>query len=108
MLRWLLESPRCLEAALDQGNTDKESLLAYQSLTYRSTGTCATTCTPGATHIKQMLQALDDLPVNYGITGKGNDSEPGPLREQCEAGVVGLKLHEDWGTTPAAIDSCLT
>jgi urease len=73
-----------------------------------STGTNATTCTPGATHIRQMLQACDELPLNFGITGKGNDSEPGPLREQCEAGVVGLKLHEDWGTTPAAIDTCLT
>lgn len=73
-----------------------------------STGTNATTCTPGATHIRQMLQACDALPVNIGITGKGNDSDPKALREQCEAGVVGLKLHEDWGTTPSAIDSCLT
>ncbi|KAF8474265.1 urease [Kalaharituber pfeilii] len=73
-----------------------------------STGTNATTCTPSATYIRQMLQAVDSLPLNVGITGKGNDSFPGPLREQCEAGVVGLKLHEDWGTTPAAIDACLT
>lgn len=73
-----------------------------------STGTNATTCTPGATQIRQMLQALDALPLNFGITGKGNDSEPGPLREQAEAGVCGLKLHEDWGTTPAAIDACLS
>lgn len=73
-----------------------------------STGTNATTCTPGANHIKQMLQACDALPVNYGITGKGNDSDKKPLQEQAEAGVVGLKLHEDWGTTPAAIDSCLS
>jgi len=73
-----------------------------------STGTNATTCTPGATHIRQMLQAIDELPLNFGITGKGNDSEKGPLQEQCAAGVVGLKLHEDWGTTPAAIDSCLS
>lgn len=73
-----------------------------------STGTCATTCTPGETHIRQMLQACDELPLNFGITGKGNDSEQGPLKEQCEAGVVGLKLHEDWGTTPAAIDACLS
>lgn len=72
-----------------------------------STGTNATTCTPGATHIRQMLQAVDALPLNFGLTGKGNDSEPGPLREQAEAGVCGLKLHEDWGTTPAAIDACL-
>jgi urease len=55
-----------------------------------------------------MLQACDELPLNFGLTGKGNDSEPGPLREQCEAGAAGLKLHEDWGTTPAAIDTCLT
>lgn len=54
-----------------------------------------------------MLQAIDGLPVNYGITGKGNDSKPEGLREQCEAGVAGLKLHEDWGTTPAVIDNCL-
>jgi urease len=73
-----------------------------------STGTNATTCTPGKTHIRQMLQALDELPVNYGITGKGNDSETRPLQQQAEAGVCGLKLHEDWGTTPAAIDACLT
>lgn len=55
-----------------------------------------------------MLQAIDELPVNYGITGKGNDSELRPLQQQAEAGVCGLKLHEDWGTTPAAIDACLT
>lgn len=58
--------------------------------------------------MRQMLQAVDSLPLNYGITGKGNDSDPKALREQCEAGAVGLKLHEDWGTTPAAIDACLS
>ncbi|KAF2139983.1 uncharacterized protein K452DRAFT_274615 [Aplosporella prunicola CBS 121167] len=73
-----------------------------------STGTNATTCTPGKTHIRQMLQAVDHLPLNFGITGKGNDAEMKPLREQCEAGAVGLKLHEDWGSTPAAIDACLS
>ncbi|CAI9629424.1 urease [Alternaria burnsii] len=73
-----------------------------------STGSNATTCTPGKTHIRQMLQAIDDLPLNYGITGKGNDSELRPLQQQAEAGVCGLKLHEDWGSTPAAIDACLT
>jgi urease len=73
-----------------------------------STGTNATTCTPGKNHIRQMLQACDELPVNFGITGKGNDSEKKPLQEQVEAGVVGLKLHEDWGSTPAAIDACLS
>jgi urease len=54
-----------------------------------------------------MLQAIDTLPLNYGITGKGNDSEKRPLQQMCDAGVVGLKLHEDWGTTPAAIDTTL-
>ncbi|KAF2839366.1 urease [Patellaria atrata CBS 101060] len=73
-----------------------------------STGTNATTCTPGTNHIRQMLQALDNLPLNFGITGKGNDNEKRPLEEQIEAGAVGLKLHEDWGTTPAAIDACLS
>lgn len=73
-----------------------------------STGTNATTCTPSATYIRQMLQAIDPIPMNYGITGKGNDASPEGLREQVEAGVVGLKLHEDWGTTPAAIDTCLS
>lgn len=73
-----------------------------------TTSTNATTCTPSSTLIRQMLQACDTLPLNYGITGKGNDAEPEPLREQVRAGVCGLKLHEDWGTTPAAIDSCLT
>ena len=73
-----------------------------------STGTNATTCTPGANLIKNMLQSCDELPLNFGITGKGNDSEKKPLQEQCDAGAVGLKLHEDWGTTPAAIDSCLS
>lgn len=73
-----------------------------------SAGTSATTCTPGKWHVEQMLKAVDGLPINYGITGKGNDSGPESLREQCEAGACGLKLHEDWGTTPAAIDTCLS
>ena len=73
-----------------------------------SAGTSATTCTPGKEHIKQMLQACDELPINFGITGKGNDSSPRALQEQCIAGVAGLKLHEDWGTTPSAIDTCLS
>ncbi|KAI2776647.1 urease [Daldinia loculata] len=73
-----------------------------------SAGTNATTCTPGANYMRQMLQACDQLPLNIGITGKGNDSDPGALREQVLAGACGLKLHEDWGTTPAAIDSCLS
>ena len=73
-----------------------------------SAGTSATTCTPGKWHMKNMLKAVDSIPINYGITGKGNDSSPVSLREQCEAGACGLKLHEDWGTTPAAIDTCLS
>ncbi|KAI4290286.1 MAG: hypothetical protein L6R35_000449 [Caloplaca aegaea] len=72
-----------------------------------STATNATTCTPGQSHIRQMLQACDELPVNVGITGKGNDSDMKGLREQCTAGAAGLKLHEDWGSHPAAIDACL-
>ncbi|KAL8934062.1 MAG: hypothetical protein Q9216_006090 [Gyalolechia sp. 2 TL-2023] len=72
-----------------------------------STATNATTCTPGQTHLRQMLQACDELPVNIGITGKGNDSDLKGLREQCMAGAAGLKLHEDWGCHPAAIDACL-
>lgn len=73
-----------------------------------STATNATTCTPGKTHLRQMLQACDELPVNSGITGKGNDSSPRALQEQCIAGAAGLKLHEDWGSTPTAIDTCLS
>ncbi|MCJ1483685.1 Urease [Schaereria dolodes] len=73
-----------------------------------STGTNATTCTPGKEHLRRMLQACDSLPVNFGITGKGNDSSSRALQEQCIAGAAGLKLHEDWGTTPAAIDTCLS
>ena len=73
-----------------------------------STGTNATTCTPGKAHLRQMLQACDELPVNFGVTGKGNDSNPRALQEQCVAGAAGLKLHEDWGTTPEAIDTCLS
>ncbi len=73
-----------------------------------ATGTNATTVTPGPWHIARMLQAADAFPMNIGFTGKGNASLPDPLIEQIEAGVIGLKLHEDWGTTPAAIDNCLT
>ena len=70
-------------------------------------GTSATTCTPGPWYIGRMYQALEDLPLNFGLLGKGNASLPLPLAEQVEAGVMGMKLHEDWGTTPAAIDNCL-
>jgi urease subunit alpha len=71
-------------------------------------GTNATTCTPGPWHLHSMLLAADGLPMNLGFLGKGNVSLPLPLVEQIEAGAIGLKLHEDWGTTPAAIDNCLT
>ena len=73
-----------------------------------SHGTFATTCTPGPWHIKRMLQAADGYPINLGFLGKGNASRKEPLREQIAAGALGLKLHEDWGTTPAAIDACLS
>jgi len=72
-----------------------------------ATGTNATTCTPGEWHIARMIEASDAFPVNLGFSGKGNASEPGPLIDQINAGACALKLHEDWGTTPAAIDCCL-
>ena len=71
-------------------------------------GTCATTCTPSSNHMKLMMQATDHLPLNFGFTGKGNCSSEEPLKQILDAGAVGLKLHEDWGTTPAAIDTCLS
>ena len=72
-----------------------------------ATGTNATTCTPGPWNIAKMMQATQDMPMNFGFLGKGNASLPKALEEQIEAGVCGLKLHEDWGTTPASIDNCL-
>ncbi|HSW09077.1 urease subunit alpha [Aquabacterium sp.] len=72
-----------------------------------ATGTLATTCTPGPTNLRLMLQAADAFPMNLGFLGKGNASRPEALQQQVEAGAIGLKLHEDWGTTPAAIDTCL-
>jgi urease subunit alpha len=72
-----------------------------------ATGTFATTCTPGPWNIERMLQAADAFPMNLGFLGKGNASQPDALREQVDAGVIGLKLHEDWGTTPSAISNCL-
>ena len=71
-------------------------------------GTNATTCTPGPWYIRRMYQAVEELPMNFGFLGKGNASLPAPLEEQVRAGAMGLKLHEDWGTTPAAIDNCLS
>lgn len=73
-----------------------------------ATGTFATTVTPGPWHMERMLQAVEAYPMNIGLLGKGNASLPAPLTEQIDAGAIGLKLHEDWGTTPAAIDTCLT
>jgi len=73
-----------------------------------ATGTAATTCSPGAWNIQRMLEAAEAFPINLGFLGKGNASRPAPLREQVEAGAIGLKLHEDWGTTPAAIDAALS
>ncbi|HEX7452438.1 MAG TPA: urease subunit alpha, partial [Polyangiaceae bacterium] len=71
-------------------------------------GTNATTCTPGAWYLERMLQAAEELPMNLGFLGKGNTSLPDALDEQARAGAMGFKLHEDWGTTPAAIDNCLS
>ncbi|MEO0964545.1 MAG: urease subunit alpha [Planctomycetota bacterium] len=73
-----------------------------------ATGTCATTCTPGANNIAMMLRATDGLPLNFGFLAKGNTALPEGLPEQITAGAIGMKLHEDWGTTPAAIDCCLS
>src|SRR5438876_5448211 len=94
--------PQLVETALSAGVTT-----LVGGGTGPATGTNATTCTPGPWNIHRMLQAADGLPVNLGFLGKGNASTPQPLREQIEAGAIGLKLHEDWGTTPAAIDCAL-
>jgi urease subunit alpha len=94
--------PQLCETALAAGLT---TLLGGGS--GPATGTNATTCTPGAWNIERMLQAAEAFPINLGFLGKGNSSLPQPLEEQIEAGACGLKLHEDWGTTPAAIDCCL-
>jgi urease subunit alpha len=95
--------PQQIETALASGVT---TLLGGG--TGPATGTNATTCTPGAFHLARMLQAAEGLPVNLGFYGKGNASTPEAIEEQIRAGACGLKLHEDWGTTPAAIDCCLS
>lgn len=95
-------SPQQIEEALCSGVT---TMLGGG--TGPATGTFATTCTPGAWNIERMLQAADAFPMNLGFLGKGNASLPAPLHEQINAGVIGLKLHEDWGTTPSAISNCL-
>ncbi|EGB11704.1 hypothetical protein AURANDRAFT_77851 [Aureococcus anophagefferens] len=80
----------------------------YGGGTGPATGTCATTCTPAPSEVEMMLKATDGIPLNFGFSGKGNTSDPKGLREVVAAGASGLKLHEDWGTTPAAIDACLS
>lgn len=94
--------PQQIEVALASGIT---TMLGGG--TGPAAGTSATTCTPGAWHLARMLEAAEAFPMNLGFLGKGNASFPEPLREQIQAGAIGLKLHEDWGTTPAAIDACL-
>ncbi|NCU99397.1 MAG: urease subunit alpha [Betaproteobacteria bacterium] len=96
-------APQQIEEALASGVT---TMLGGG--TGPATGTFATTCTPGAWNIERMLQAADAFPMNLGFLGKGNASLPESLHEQINAGAIGLKLHEDWGTTPAAIDNCLS
>ena len=95
--------PQQIEEALNSGVTTM-----IGGGTGPATGTNATTCTSGPWHMARMLQAADSFPMNMGFTGKGNASLPQPLIEQVEAGAIGLKLHEDWGTTPASIDNCLS
>ena len=95
--------PQQIEEALTSGITTMTG-----GGTGPATGTFATTCTPGPWHMEQMLRAADAFPMNLGFLGKGNASLPDALREQIDAGAIGMKLHEDWGTTPAAIDNCLT
>jgi urease subunit alpha len=95
--------PQQIEEALSSGVT---TMLGGG--TGPAAGTSATTVTPGVFHMREMLRAAEAFPMNLGFTGKGNISRPGPIAEQIEAGAIGLKLHEDWGTTPAAIDNCLT
>ena len=95
--------PQQIEEALMSGVT---SMLGGG--TGPATGTFATTCTPGPWHIQRMIEAADAYPMNLGFAGKGNASKPAALVEQVKAGACALKLHEDWGTTPAAIDCCLS
>ena len=94
--------PQQIEEALSSGVTTMMG-----GGTGPATGTFATTCTPGPWNIERMLQAADAFPMNLGFLGKGNASRPEVLREQIDAGVIGLKLHEDWGSTPSAISNCL-
>ena len=95
-------APQQIYAALSNGVTTM-----IGGGTGPATGTCATTCTPGSWNLARMFEAAEAWPVNFGFLGKGNAGLTGPLEEQVRAGACGLKLHEDWGTTPAAIDACL-
>ena len=95
--------PQQIEVAIASGTT---TMLGGG--TGPATGTLATTCTPGAWNIHRMLEAAEAFPVNLGFMGKGNSSQPAELVAQVNAGAMSLKLHEDWGTTAAAIDNCLT
>eukprot|EP01062_Namystynia_karyoxenos_P055740 TRINITY_DN46796_c0_g1_i1.p1 TRINITY_DN46796_c0_g1~~TRINITY_DN46796_c0_g1_i1.p1 ORF type:complete len:896 (+),score=283.94 TRINITY_DN46796_c0_g1_i1:66-2690(+) len=95
--------PQLADEAIASGLTT-----LYGGGTGPATGTCATTCTPAPVHIRTMLQATDALPLNFGFSGKGNTSNPQGLQEVLLAGASGLKLHEDWGTTPSTIDTALT
>jgi len=99
-IHWIC--PQQIEEALTSGVT---TMLGGG--TGPATGTFATTCTPGPENIRRMLEAAEAFPMNLGFFGKGNASDPAPLRQQVEAGAIALKLHEDWGTTPSAIDCCL-
>ena len=100
-IHWIC--PQQIEEALTSGVTTM-----IGGGTGPATGTFATTCTPGPENLARMLQAADAFAMNIGFLGKGNASRPEALRQQAEAGAIGLKLHEDWGTTPAAIDNCLS
>lgn len=95
--------PQQVQTAIESGTTTMMG-----GGTGPADGTNATTCTPGPWNIQKMLKAVDGLPMNFGFFGKGNAATEQPIIEQIEAGACGLKLHEDWGTTPAAIDTCLT
>src|SRR5690606_34859092 len=96
-------SPQQVEEALTSGVT-----CMIGGGTGPAHGTLATTCTPGPWNIARLIQSFDGMAMNFGVFGKGNASLPGALEEMVLAGACGLKLHEDWGTTPAAIDSCLS
>ena len=100
-IHWIC--PQQIDDALHSGLTTM-----FGGGTGPAAGTSATTCTPGPWHLARMLQAMDGVPINVGLFGKGNASRPDALIEQVKAGACGLKLHEDWGTTPAAIDCCLS